>query len=87
MNTPTDAPSDRMVGYQETMNKGLATAPGSDSSRLSSDAPVTVIHPSRLLTFLAAIFRPAAAPTFGELAGILLPFTTLIVSTLTDTTS
>jgi len=46
-----------------------------------------VEHPSTLLAFLAAVLRPPASATFGKLPCELLPFTTLIVCTLSDPTT
>jgi hypothetical protein len=49
--------------------------------------PVAVVNPRSLLTVFAAVLGTAAATAFGELALELLPFATLVVSALTNTTS
>lgn len=47
-------------------------------------APMSMIHPRRLLAILAAVFGPTAAATFRELSLVLFPLSALIVCTLTD---
>jgi len=52
-----------------------------------SNTPVSVVNPSTLLTFLAAVLRPAASAALCKLSGKLLPLPALIVSTLPDASS
>lgn len=48
---------------------------------------MTMIHPSVLLAFLAAILRAAATAAFRKLSLIIFPFSTLVMRTLSNATS
>jgi hypothetical protein len=50
-------------------------------------APEAMAAPCALLAFLAAVFRPSASPTFGELASKLFPFPALPICALSNAAS